>query len=105
MLRQREVALNAKKRSMQLHLDPERKSSPPVASDKVCHKCGQSGHLARYCRTPSTKITKVEEILHLKAKEMTTRKEFEDALPELTEKIGRCKLCNRSHTYERKLSL
>ena len=35
---------------------------------------------------------------------MTTRKEFEDALPELTEKIGCCKLCNRAHTYERKLS-
>ena len=94
LTRQREIALSAKKRSMQLTMGTEVKQ--PISSntsDKGCHKCGQVGHFARNCRSPATSVRKFEEVLLLKAGQMTSKKDFEDALPELKSKAGSCKIC------------
>ena len=53
---------------------------------------------------PVTITSKLEEVLHLRAKEMNSRKEFEEALPELKKKAGSCKICGKGHTYDRALS-
>ena len=104
LTRQREIALNAKKRSMELSMGTDTKLQSSGAQSRACHKCGQEGHFARNCRMPVTRTSKLEEVLHLKAKEMSSKREFEEALPELKEKIGSCKICNKEHTYDRTLS-
>ena len=104
LMRQREIALNAKKRSMQLDMGKERPSAATTStSTKTCHKCGQPGHLAWKCGAPSTRIHRVEEVLFTKAKEMSCNKDFEQALPELKRKAGTCRLCDQHHSYDRVL--
>ena len=86
LLRQRGIALNAKKRGMQLNMTTETKQPSfgnSSSSSKECSKCGQPGHFARFCRVKTTAVSKIEEVLHLKAKEMTKMKEYDEALPEL----------------------
>ena len=103
LMRQREIAMNAKKRSMQLDMGKEKPQAPATSSARTCHKCGQPGHFARNCSAPSSSLRKAEEVLLMRAKEMSSKKDFDQALPELKKKAGTCKLCNRPHSYDRVL--
>ena len=39
----------------------------------------------------------------MKAKETNSKKDFEQALPELRSKAGKCKVCEKRHSYDRGL--
>ena len=102
-------ALNARKRCLQQVTQKDssasketsvQKSNKVDADSKRCYRCNQTGHLSRFCRSPSTKVQEpLQKGVYLA--KIKTMDEFKAALPKLKERVGKCPVCNGTHAYKR----